>query len=263
MHSTILKSTCGKLAALTAAICTMSVVLADVDDLDNYRFRYDFSSGDRVYYGSDAYSTDPLKSGTDIVALPVTGPNGANTAVHPDEGGGWTPAYSQFGTDLNKDWTFAMSVRTGPTEKGVIFCIGRRSENNNKGISICSSSDTSKLIVDENIRGGSKTAVSQRQSIDLDNGVDVSAGFHTIVAVHKKAASSNAGTVDFWVDGVYQKQLTTDNKVFGTGFQFCYTFSGLQGNEVGTLTDLNFAFRDLRFYSTAFSDGDAKKYAAL
>lgn len=249
-------------AALATAICTMSAVLADVDDLDNYCFRYDFSSGDRVYYGSDAYSTDPLKSGTDIVALPVTGPNGANTAVHPDSGGGWTEAYTQFGTDLNNDWTFAMSVRTGPTEKGVIFSIGRRGHTYNKGISICSSSDTSKLIVDENIRGGSTTS-SQRQSIALDNGVDVSAGFHTIVAVHKKAASGNAGTVDFWVDGVPQKQLKTDNKAFGTGFQFCYTYSGLLGNEVETLPDLNFAFRDLRFYSTAFSDGDAKKYAAL
>ena len=161
-----------------------------------------------------------------------------------------------------KDWTFVMSVRPGTTNNGVIFSIGRRSTKSRKGISICSSSDPTKLIIDENQANGSNQK-SRYAQITLDESIDVSRGFHTVVVVYKKPASGNAGTYYFYVDGVYQKSHTSVNYAFGGGFQFCTTVSGNTSGEVGTVNDLNVAFRDMRFYQTAFTAEDAQAYAAL
>ena len=266
-----------KTKTIRAAIAAISVAAASVShaaDLDAYNFRYDFSSGKRVFCGSDVVPVDPLSDTTmnsssrgDMTELPVDGPDGANSAAHPMSAG-WSAGDSSsrpltlYNFLNGNDWTFVMSVRPGTTNNGVIFSIGRRSTKSRKGISICSSSDPTELIIDENQANGSnqKSRVAQ---ILLDQNVDVSRGFHTVVVVYKKAASGNAGTYYFYVDGVYQKSHKSANYVFGGGFQFCTTISANTSGEVGTVNDLNVAFRDMRFYQTAFTAEDAQAYAAL
>lgn len=255
------------------AVGVMMPIAAWATDLDAYAFRYDFSSGAKVFRGSDAVSKDPLtntaiNSGDreDLTVIAAEGPDGENSAAHPTSKG-WSAgdkgqALTMYDFLNNNDWTFAMSVRPGATQNGVLFSLGRRSVKERKGISICASSDPAKLIIDENKIDGSKVKSRQAQII-LDQGIDVSRGFHTVVVVYKKAASGNAGTYSFYVDGVYQKDYKSLNYVFGGGFQFCTTCSGLTTGEVATDTDLNVAFRDVRFYSSAFSSADVKKYAAL
>lgn len=243
-------------------------------DIDNYLFRYDFSAGTKKFRGSDGFSVDPLsdtKLGSndrmDLSVLPIDGPDGANTAAHPMNTG-WTAGSSSANSTTiytllsQGDWTCAMSVRPGTTHNGVLFSMGRRSVKNRKGISICASLNPNEMIVDENICNGSNKK-SQRSCNVLNTNVDVSRGFHTVVVVYRKPASGYAGTAEFYIDGVYQKSITTANYEFGGGFQFSSTCSGLQGAEVSTETDLDVAFRDVRFYRAAFTAADVKKYAAL
>ena len=261
--------------AAIAAICAAAAAsVSHAADLDAYNFRYDFSSGTRVFCGSDVVPVDPLSDTTmtsssrgDMTELPVDGPDGANSAAHPMSTG-WSAGDSSsrpltmYNFLNGKDWTFVMSVRPGTTNNGVIFSIGRRSTKSRKGISICSSSDPTKLIIDENQANGSNQK-SRYAQITLDESIDVSRGFHTVVVVYKKPASGNAGTYYFYVDGVYQKSHTSVDYAFGGGFQFCTTVSGNTSGEVGTVNDLNVAFRDMRFYQTAFTAEDAQAYAAL
>ena len=264
-----------KAAISAAAICVAAAAsVSYAADLDAYNFRYDFSSGKRVFFGSDVVPVDPLSDTTigsssrgDMTELPVDGPDGANSAAHPMSTG-WSAGDSSsrpltlYNFLNGKDWTFVMSVRPGTTNNGVIFSIGRRSIKSRKGISICSSSDPTKLIIDENQANGSNQK-SRYAQITLDESIDVSRGFHTVVVVYKKPASGNAGTYYFYVDGVYQKNHKSVNYAFGGGFQFCTTVSGNTSGEVGTVNDLNVAFRDMRFYQTAFTAEDAQAYAAL
>ena len=256
--------------AAIAAICAAAAAgTSHATDLDSYRFRYDFSSGSRTFHGSADQTVDPLSDTSlsssdrgELEVLPVTGPNGENTAAHPMNTGWSAVNSSTFYGVLNADWTLALSIRPGTTQNGVIFSIGRRSTNSRKGISICASSDPTKLLVDENQRNGSGTK-SRRSQIVLDDNVDVSSGFHTVVVVYKKPASGSAGTLYFYVDGVFQKSHTTANFGFGGGFQFCTTISENTTGEVTTTGDLNVAFRDVRFYPSAFTEDDAQEYAAL
>ncbi len=255
------------ICAAKALAATLAFVMSGAAfgvDLDNYYFRYDFSSGTRVFHGSDAVKTDPLKdksNAEDMTVLRVEGPDGQNSAVHPMNAAWSTVGSNQAWTLFNNDWTCAMSVRPGTTENGVIFSIGRKNSVSRKNISICASSDPTKLLVDQNKNVSGTQSLHSR--IVLDNNVDVSKGFHTVVAVYKKPASGNAGTLDFYVDGVYQKSLTTLDYEFGGAFCFITTVSGLTDGEVKTADDFDVAFRDLRFYSSAFTSTDARRYAAL
>ncbi len=244
------------------------VAMADValaTDIDSYLFRYDFSAGTKVFHGSDTVATDPLADKNDAVnmtVLPVEGPDGPNTAVHPLNEPWSTIGSNQAWALFNNDWTCAMSVRPGSTQNGVIFSIGRKNAASRKNISICASSDTTRLIVDEN-QSNASNKQSRKSQIFLDQSVDVSKGFHTVVVVYKKPESGNAGTLDFYVDGVFQKQHTTVDYEFGGAFGFSKTVSGNMPGEAGTKDDLDVAFRDVRFYSSAFTSTDARRYAAL
>lgn len=243
-------------------------------DIDNYLFRYDFSAGTKKFCGSTGFTVDPLSDTRlgssdrmDLSVLPIDGPDGANTAAHPMNTGWSAGSSSANSTTIYSllsqgDWTCAMSVRPGTTHNGVLFSMGRRAAKSRKGISICASSNPNEMIVDENICNGSKEK-SQRSSNVLNTNVDVSRGFHTVVVVYRKPASGHAGTAEFYIDGVYQKSITTANYEFGGGFQFSSTCSGLQGDEKATATDFDVAFRDVRFYRAAFTAADVKKYAAL
>ena len=250
-------------ALLVLATVGVMYIPSFATDIDGYRFRYDFTSGTKKFYGSEAQPKDPLLNSSDamdLAAQPVTGLRGENTAVHPLNTAWSSVNSTTFYDVLNADWTLAMSVRPGSTQEGVLFSIGRKNAKSRKNISICSSSDSTKLLIHENIRNGSGTT-SRRSSIDLE--ADMSRGFHTVVLAYRKPNSSNEGTVDFYVDGIHKGSLETIDYAFGGGFQFCTTVSGIVGDEKVTTGDLNVAFRDVRFYQSAFSAADAKKYAAL
>ena len=179
-----------RLSRALLAIATVGVMYIPsfATDIEGYRFRYDFTSGTKKFYGSEAQPNDPLLNSSeakDLVAQPVTGLRGENIAVHPLNTA-WSSVGSSFEDILNADWTLAMSVRPGSTEEGVLFSIGRKNKNSRKNISICSSSDPTKLLVHENILYGSG---SRRSSIDLE--ANVSRGFHTVVLAYRKSKSSN------------------------------------------------------------------------
>ena len=166
----------GRVALVATTICAMSA-LAAVSNLENYRFRYDFSKGKNNFINSATQSAVGNFVGSSIVA--VEGPNGANDAVHVS-GTPWSAFNSQ--SVLNSDWTFAMSVKFGNTDGGVLLGIGRLPQNGSKQIAICSSSDKSKLYLRELSRPSSTHTTAG--SYTLTELGDVTQGYHTLVIVH-------------------------------------------------------------------------------
>ena len=70
-------------AAMVAAICVATSSTSFATDHEDYRFRYDFSSGVNNFIGTDAQRSDPLVKGGTPEYNRVYGPNGDSTAVHP------------------------------------------------------------------------------------------------------------------------------------------------------------------------------------
>ena len=255
----------GRVALVATTICAMSA-LAAVSNLENYRFRYDFSKGKNNFINSATQSAVGNFVGSSIVA--VEGPNGANDAVHVS-GTPWSAFNSQ--SVLNSDWTFAMSVKFGNTDGGVLLGIGRLPQNGSKQIAICSSSDKSKLYLRELSRPSSTHTTAG--SYTLTELGDVTQGYHTLVIVHKHS-SDYKGTLYFYWDGVAKGSYTMKTgKPFGSsgsisGMQFGQlmtagsgTFSNVK--YVNTGSDTKYSFYDLRLYAGQFSADDVAAYAAL
>ena len=256
-----------KRRTLFVALATMFVtsVLADVTNLENYRFRYDFSKGKNNFITSQSVIGNFV--GTSIVA--VEGPNGASDAVHVS-GGPWSAFNSQ--SVLNSTWTLAMSVKFGNTEGGVLLGIGRLPQNGSKQIAICSSSDKSKLYVRELSRP--KSTHTTAGSYTLTDLGDVTQGYHTLVIVHVMPSSGNKGTLYFYWDGVAKGSyaIKTD-KPFGSsssisGMQFGQLLTASSGTFSGytyVTTGGNNAYSlyDFRLYAGQFSAADVAAYAAL
>ena len=253
---------------LFVALATLFVTsaLADVTNLENYRFRYDFSKGKNNFINSATQSAVGNFVGTSIVA--VEGPNGANDAVHVS-GTPWSAFNSQ--SVLNSDWTFAMSVKFGNTEGGILMGIGRLPQNGSKQIAICSSSDKSKLYLRELSRPSSTHTTAG--SYTLTELGDVTQGYHTLVIVHKHS-SDYKGTLYFYWDGVSKGSYTMKTgKPFGSsssisGMQFGCLMTAASGTfsnvvYVNTGSDTKYSFYDLRLYAGQFSAADVAAYAAL
>ncbi len=257
----------GKVALVAAAICMAATsALADVANLENYRFRYDFSKGKNNFINSATQSVVGNFVGTSIVA--VEGPNGANDAVHVS-GTPWSAFNNQ--SVLNSDWTFAMSVKFGNTEGGILMGIGRLPQNGSKQIAICSSSDKSKLYLRELSRPSSTHTTAG--SYTLTELGDVTQGYHTLVIVHKHS-SDYKGTLYFYWDGVSKGSYTMKTgKPFGSsssisGMQFGCLMTAGSGTfsnvvYVNTGSDTKYSFYDLRLYAGQFSAADVAAYAAL
>lgn len=256
----------GKVTFVAAAFCMAATsALADVTNLENYRFRYDFSKGKNNFITSQSVIGNFV--GTSIVA--VEGPNGASDAVHVS-GGPWSAFNSQ--SVLNSTWTLAMSVKFGNTEGGVLLGIGRLPQNGSKQIAICSSSDKSKLYVRELSRP--KSTHTTAGSYTLTDLGDVTQGYHTLVIVHVMPSSGNKGTLYFYWDGVAKGSyaIKTD-KPFGSsssisGMQFGQLLTASSGTFSGytyVTTGGNNAYSlyDFRLYAGQFSAADAAAYAAL
>ena len=235
------------------------VAMADValaTDLDSYLFRYDFSSGEKVFFGSAAQLSDPLVSGGTPVYNRVYGPNGDSTAVHPS-----SVDWGTIGTaTLNADWTLAMFARPGSVEGQVIVGLGRLNGDNKKSVVFSASSDPTKfkVYVEKRVPSNKK---SHETTLTLD--VGNTAGFHSIVAVHHAPPSGNKGMLQIYWDGVLKATYTMTTDIpFGDVMQFCASPTAFISPCVTSTDNPDVAFHDLRFFSRAFTAADAAAYAA-
>ena len=237
--------------ALAGAVGSVTV---SASDLESYRFRYDFSSGEKVFFGSAAVSTDFVT--TSAAYAPVYGPDGADTAVHPTLSG-----YGAIGTStMNADWTLAMHVRPGSVEGGVLLGLGRLNNDNKKSVVFSASSDPTKfkVYVEKRIPSNKR---SHETTLTLD--VGNTTGFHSIVAVHHAPPSGNKGMLQIYWDGVLKATYTMTTDIpFGDLMQFCSSPSYLVSPCVSSTENPDVAFHDLRFFSRAFTAADAVAYAA-
>ncbi len=239
---------------LAAVACAAAVSPTFATDLESYRFRYDFSSGEKVFLGSAAVSTDFVT--TSAAYAPVYGPDGADTAVHPTLSG-----YGAIGTaTMNADWTLAMHVRPGSMEGGVLLGLGRLNNDNKKSVVFSASSDPTKfkVYVEKRVPTNKR---SHETTLTLD--VGNTTGFHSIVAVHHAPPSGNKGMLQIYWDGVLKATYTMTTDIpFGDLMQFCSSPSHFVSPCVSSTENPDVAFHDLRFFSRAFTAADAAAYAA-
>jgi len=258
--------------AVAAAFAT-TAALAAVDNIESYHIRHDFSTGSRVFIGG-ANCTADFISDTSTDSVAVEGPNGPGTAMHlgncsgalridGEEIGGNTSVY------LNTNaWTLAMSFRPGNVEKGMLFSVGRLNGGASSGriaITVCSSSDPSKLYIQEFYRGSSSTVPVKGNSVELTGLGNMTNGFHTLVMVY----SPSDKTITPYVDGTKKTVLTlsskkTTSRAIGNIFHYG-SFPSISGDVSGfsrSYTNTDVAFYDMRFYLGAFSAGNVTAYAA-
>jgi hypothetical protein len=262
---TITASRFTRLLSLLFALCVSAPpAAAEVTNLENYRFRYDFSKGNNTFITSETIVGNFV--GSNVTA--TDGPNGPNSAAFVI-GGSW----SQFNNQnvLNSDWTLALSVRAGKTEGGVMFALGRLPKNGSKEIALCSSSDPTKLYLRELARPSSDFRTAG--SYTLTGLGNVTDGYHTLVIVHKHA-STYKGTLTFYWDGEPKGSYTLQTgKPFGasssiSGIQFGQLMTAASGTFDGVTYVKNIgtdgaSYYDFRLYAGCFSADDARAYAAL
>ena len=279
-----MKTSMHKLVTLciAAAICAVvTSAMAAVSNLESYHFRHDFSTGARVFTGGPNCPRDFITD-TSADTVAVEGPNGPGSAMHIGQDSG---PLSINGVQVNSDdstttkttnlalntnaWTLVMSFRPGNVEKGMLFSIGRLNGGKSSGriaITVCSSSDPSKLYLQEFYRGADGSVPEKGNSVTLTGLSNMTNGFHTLVMVY----SSSDKTVTPYVDGTKKTVLTlssktTTSRAVGNYFQYG-SFPSITGNVSGfsrSYTNTDVAFYDLRFYFGAFNDSDARAYAAL
>ena len=244
------------IAPYLAVVACMATTSLLATDLESYRFRYDFSSGEKVFFGSSAQLSDPLVSGGTPVYTRVYGPNGDSTAVHPS-----SVDWGTIGTaTLNADWTLAMFARPGSVEGQVIVGLGRLNGDNKKAVVFSASSDPTKfkVYVEKRVPSNKK---SHETTLTLD--VGNTAGFHSIVAVHHAPPSGNKGMLQIYWDGVLKATYTMTTDIpFGDVMQFCASPSYFVSPCVTSTDNPDVAFHDVRFFSRAFTAADAAAYAA-
>ena len=270
------------LAAAFTAMFATSAALAEVNNLESYHFRFDFSKGTANFIpAADPVAGNALTNYVGNNVSAVEGPNGAGSATHVTSQA-WSPFNSGTNNDLlNADWTLAMCFRPGTVEGGTIVSLGRLPGSNSDGataIAICSSSDTSKLYVTVVTRKSS-TDKLEKKNVLTELG-DVTDGFHTLVIVHKSNSSDKKGTLYFYWDGASKGSYTlTSGYIFGKassngvcGMQFnkfvtrgATEYTDGSGKFVHKTidSDSNYAFYDLRLYPGQFSADDATAYARL
>lgn len=245
---------------LLAVLCSFAE--EGTGTISDFHFRYDFTSGTKVYEHNGCV-TEPCTK--DVSYRSVYGVNGYNTAVH---AGGYGSIYSGNGSellDLNSDWSMAMSVKSADVEKGVLLCLGANGELNNKQVLFCSSSEPGKLHI-AICQCWKKTPgyVAQKNiptSITLSDLGDTTNSFHTLVAVH--TISDNI--IKLYWDGVLVGNWDSNhdqvNKAFANGFQFSSSHGGNPSGYSSLGEDLNAQFQDVRFFTRALSAEEAQLYA--
>ena len=269
--------------ALAAMFATSAALAAD---LENYYFRYDFSDGTKQFIGSASQTSDPITADADAANfVSAYGQDGSSTAVHVNSNAYGTDTIggskSAGKTALAAGWTLAMSLRPGSVNKGILFSLGRANENGCKAVFLASSSSSGKFYVGtarKVIKSGKYEGSNRELAYEweLTTSADLTAGYHTIVAVH-----TNGGSVKIYIDGELayigdDPTATTLDTTLNCSAATCVFGNGIQFNQAhGTSTFLSangysqssgnpdVAFQDVRFYNSAFTAEDAAAYAAL
>lgn len=236
-------------------------------NLNDQFFRFDFTSGERVFTGNDG--TDPAGNGASDT--PVNGPDGEGLAIHPRGYG----EISNGDVLLNQNWTAAMSVKPGTDEKGILLSIGSNETLQQKQVLICTGSGEGTL----------HTAICQRwTTAAYDNAKNIptsynvtglgetTARFHTLVAVHTKGSKAT-GTITLFFDGKqvgsFDSSVNSDSRPFKNGFQFCSAYGGLTDYLTGNVglrqqeDAMNVAFLDMRFYTNTWTAAEARLYTKM
>ena len=264
-----------------AVLLAASAATAAVGNLESYHLRHDFSTGARVFIGGPNCPTDFIAD-TSTDSMAVVGPNGPGSAMHVGNCAGQlaingvqvnsNDSSSTKTTDLalnTNAWTLAMSFRPGNVEKGMLFSIGRLNGGKSSGriaITVCSSSDPSKLYLQEFYRGADAYVPEKGNAVELTGLGNMTNGFHTLVMVY----SPSDKTITPYVDGTKKtvftlSSKTTTSRAVGNAFHYG-SFPSITGEVTGfsrSYTNNDVAFYDTRFYFGAFSDADAAAYAAL
>ena len=246
-----------------AALLAASAAMAAVSNLESYHLRHDFSTGSRVALLGPQCTADFIENKGEVA---VAGPNGAANAVHPTYGNWgavtWNGSAVANTYLATHDWTVALCLHPGNDEKGVLFAVGRQNTSNGRSaVSLCSSSDPTKLYLYDTRKSGSAAVETGHETITgLAN---MTNGFHTVIMSYAKASSN----LTVYVDGV--KKVThkvgggTKSYYIGEGLEYCQTMSYMPGALSTTWGNPDVSFYDMRFYFGAFSDADAEAYAAL
>ncbi len=240
---------------IAAALCVAFAATTQASTIDDFYFRYDFSSGKNVFIGSGSLVSDPLSNNNTLT--PVYGPDGDFNAVHLT-GTKWGAVGSSI---MNADWSVAMCVRMGSVENGVVASFGRLSDKKMKALGLLSSSDTTKIKV----RVVKTTDSNNKRSDEKELTIDVpdTTGFHTVVIVHH-SNSSDKGTFDFYWDGVFKCSYTTTTAYpLGNVIQFMAIPSGYTSNCTNSDNNPDVAFNDVRFFDRALDGSDAQDFAEL
>ena len=248
--------------ALVLAVATGTATAA-VSNLESYHLRHDFATGARVALLGPQCTADFIATGNETA---TTGPNGANNAVYLTAAkwgavarNGSAVAETYLATH---DWTVALCLPPGKTEKGVLFAVGRQNGSNGRSaISLCSSEDPTQLYLYDTRKSGTAAVVTGYETITgLSN---MTNGFHTVVMSYASVSSN----VTVYVDGVKKvtRQVGGGNKSYylGEGLEYCQTMSYMPSVLNTTWGNPDVSFYDMRFYFGAFNDADARAYAAL
>ena len=234
--------------------------VADDADITDYLFRYDFTSGEKVY-SHNGHETEPTALWSGYTA--VNGPDGYGTAVHPVGKGTITDG----DTILNADWTLAMSVKSCDVEKGVLLGLGSIETYPGQELLVCSSSTEGSMYFAVAQRWGSTSTYKNAPSTLTISGLgDTTKSFHSLVVVF---TTSDKKLAVYW-DGVHKGDFYSNynmgDKSFKTGFQFCTSHGDLEGDALSkyysTSGNPDAAFRDVRLYTRAFGEDDIAAYAA-
>ena len=235
------------------------------DVIDDYLFRYDFSSGAKVYSHFN-HPTEPTAEWSGYTA--VNGPAGYGTAVHACG----TGTITDGGTRLNEDWTLAMSVKPCDVEKGVLLCLGRCDTNNRKQLAICSSSTPGKIHIAAIQRYNTGSGVNVPLTLNPTELGDTTNAFHTLVAVHEASKGTKkfpnqqeTGLITFYWDGTSIGTIDTGSnggeRLFESGFRFSALRTALSGY-VDLTGNPDAAFRDVRFFTRALPASEIALYAS-
>ena len=236
------------------------------DVIDDFLFRYDFTSGTKVY-SHYKHPIEPTASWSGYTA--VNGPNGYGTAVHACG----TGTITDGDTKLNEDWTLAMSVKSCDVEKGVILCLGKCDTNQRKQLAICSSSTPGKLHIAAIQRYNTGSGVNVPLTLNHASLGDTTNSFHTLVAVHEASKGTKkfpnqqeTGLITFYWDGAQIGTIDTGTnggeRLFESGFRFSTLNTGCSGyNDLTGNPDA--ALRDVRFFTRALAVSEIASYASL
>ncbi len=220
----------------------------DLSNIDNYGFRFDFSSGTKAVSGA-RYLDD---SGHPMNFTVVDGPNGPTTAMKYSNGWGTVVDGDR---SLNGDWTLAMSCVSLNESKKCMISLGGNGTKERKQLLVCTETDGRiYFAIGQNYSSGKNVP----SSVTCGGLVEPDTRFHTLCCVHRKETNIIACFIDGMLVGRMDASYQSGGRPFVTGLQF----GGMHGGAVsGIGGNAVVAFEDVRFFERALGDAEVALYA--